>query len=47
MLSRGDEEIEYRCEQYRRENGTPVPISTLEKLNQLGQEFGVAAALPL
>lgn len=39
-------EIEYRCEQYRRENGIPVPISTLEKLNQLGREFGVTAALP-
>lgn len=39
-------EIEHRSEAYRRKYGIPVPISTLEKLNQLGTEFGVAAELP-
>lgn len=39
-------EIEHRSEQYRRKHGIPVPISILEKLNQLGKEFDVTAELP-
>lgn len=38
-------EIEFRCEQERRENGIPVPASTLRELEALKQDYGVAAAL--
>jgi len=35
-------EIENNCEKVRRETGVPVPLTTLESLNALAAEYGVA-----
>lgn len=38
-------EIEHNCEKKRREEGIPVPLTTLEKLEELKGEFGIEAVI--